>query len=162
MKMKPIKDNMPQFLKSISELTKSDVYIGVPMDKTGREEAGPITNAALAYIHNFGAPAANIPARPFLSEGIHNASEKIADRLEAGAKAVVNGDKTAANKSLNGAGLIAVSAVRAKITEGPFEPLKASTLAARRRAGFKGTSPLIRTGQLRRAIAYVIRMRKGK
>jgi hypothetical protein len=48
--------------------------------------------------------------------------------------------------------------VRAFITAGQgFAPLAAATLAARRRKGRTGTKPLIDTGQLRRAITYVLR-----
>ena len=52
-------------------------------------------------------------------------------------------------------------AIKAKITDGPFEPLKPSTIAARKSKRKSRSNadikPLIDTGALRNSISYVIR-----
>ncbi|MDD1617199.1 MAG: hypothetical protein LUQ28_12105, partial [Methylococcaceae bacterium] len=60
--------------------------------------------------------------------------------------------------SLTKAGIVAQNSVKATITKGEgFEPLAESTIKARQRKGFKGTKPLIRTGQLRNSITYIVK-----
>lgn len=127
--------------------------------RAGRDPAAPVTidNATLGYIHEHGAPSVNIPARPFLVPGVQQARDQITKVLSQGVEAVTNGNRQAAMNSLDKAGLIAQNAVRRKITEGPFVPLKPRTLAARRARGRTGEKPLIDTGQLRRSITYVVR-----
>ena len=154
------KDKTRDLFKAISELTKRDVLVGVPEDAPDRRGEG-ISNAALAYIHNFGAPAANIPARPFLYEGIDDAQGKIASQLGKGGKAALDGDSAGVNKALNSVGLVAQNAVRARINEGDFAPLAPSTIAARKRMGDDDPKPLVVSGQLRNAITYVV-VDKGK
>ena len=155
-KLEIIKDDVPKMDSAIKKLTRMDVLVGVPADKSDRQGQGP-TNALLAYIHDTGSPAANIPARPFLGPGIMNAKDRILQRLEKMGNSALRGDPSAIEKELNAIGLIAVSSIRAKITSGPFAPLASSTLRARRRAGRSGTKPLIVTGQLRNSISYVLR-----
>ena len=62
-------DNLRKLTQGIEVLTTMQVMVGVPDDKSGRRE-GEINNAELAYIHDKGAPEANIPARPFMEPGI--------------------------------------------------------------------------------------------
>ncbi len=153
---------------SVKELTKSQVLVGVPGANTPRnadeEEAKkgePINNATIGYIMEFGAPNANIPARPHLMPGISDAKDTIADQLKKGAQQALAGKAGAADIALNKVGLIASSAVKARITEGPFTPLAETTLRARRARGRTGEKPLLDTGQYRNAQTYVIRP-KGK
>lgn len=153
-----IVDRVKELKDSINSLASQRVFVGIPAAKAGREETEgkPINNATLGYIHEFGAPEANIPARPFLIPGVKNAQKETVVRLRQAGKAALEGRKADVDKALNAAGLGAQNSVRRKITEGPFVPLKPATLAARRRKGRKGTKPLIDTTQLRSAISYVI------
>ena len=159
MKQNPIKvDRVKEVLESIDRLTRSRVLVGIPEDKSGRSEA--MTNASIGYIMENGAPEANIPARPHLVPAIKEIQGKIGTRFKSMAKKAVTlgtDSSSIVESGLNGIGLIAQAAVRKKITDGPFIPLKKSTIAARKRKGFSGTKPLIRTGQYRNAISYVIR-----
>lgn len=161
-------DRLPQFLRDIEALTKTQVLVGVPSDKADREDGGKINNASLAYIQNFGSPAANIPAREFMASGIELAKAKIIKDLRGGAEAAVSGRPAAVVAYQEKAGSDAKDAIQQKITDGPFEPLAPSTIAKRKSkrrgkwnaAGDTGPEtmrPLIDTGALRRAINYVIR-----
>ena len=147
-------DNWPTFRASLGNLT-SDVLVGVPADKITRKDV--MTNASLAYIHDQGSPAANIPARPFMRPGIMEVKDFIAKELEKGARGAMNGDAGAVDIALNRAGLKAQASIRGKINEGIAPELAPSTLAARRARGRTGTKPLVDTGQLRNSINYVVR-----
>ena len=162
-------DRAKLLMAQVKALTKNEVLIGVPAaDPQGRNPGsnerkggGPATNAVIGYVQETGDPERNIPARPFLVPGVESVGDQCAIRLGQGAKAALGGSADAADKAMHAAGLIAQSAVRKKITDGPFEPLSPKTIAAREARGRSGTKPLIDTGQLRNSISYVIRP-KGK
>lgn len=147
--------NIQDIQKALAELAKHKVMVGVPASKVGRK-AGTINNATLAYIHEFGAPAAHIPARPFLGPAIEAMKETIKRRLNQAGKAAISGNYGLMMKILNALGLQGQNAVRAKLNTGPFAPLAPSTIAARRRRGKRSVKPLIDTGQLRNSITYVV------
>ena len=151
------KDSVDAVLQSIQEMASKRVVVGVPMAKTERGEK--ISNAALAYIHDNGSPAANIPARPFLKPGVDAVKGKCAQILkQAGKKAIGLRGTVTIDKALNACGLLAQTSVKKTIRAGEgFEPLSMRTLKARERDGRKGTKPLIRTGQLLNSISYAVR-----
>lgn len=152
-------DNLPQLKAALTGLTKQELLVGVPGDKTDRKETGQVNNATLAYIFEHGSPAMNIPARPAIQMGIESAKDKIVPILGKTAKAVLkskDGASLVAN-GFNKAGLIAQASIRNQIVAGVPPPLAASTLAARRRRGRTGTTPLLDTAQYRNSINYVIR-----
>lgn len=158
------KDQTAKLMRDLKSLAERQVLVGIP-DKTAGRKPKPgedpgMTNAALGYLHETGSPAANIPARPFLKPGVAGARDEIVARYRAGAKAVLDGKVRKIDAAHHEVGIIAQRAVRAKITEGPFEELAPATLADRRRRGRTGTRPLIDTGQLRTAVTYVVRDRK--
>lgn len=170
--VKVVSDNSQLLVAGMDFMMHHRLLVGWPESTKARQEmevqsvqgrrkvavTGPaqITNAALAYIHDNGSPIRGIPAREFLRPGIVSVKDRIADRLEKVGKAALAGNTTAAEEQLHAAGLIAVSGVRNKITMGPFVPLRPATLAARKRKGFRGTKPLIVTGQLRNSCSYVL------
>lgn len=168
--VKVTKDKTKKVIGDISKLALDEVLIGIPAETSARS-GEPITNADLGYIHEFGAPGANIPARPFLIPGVKMALGKAIATLKRGASSAVSGDTTAISKALHSAGTVAEMSVKRKITDGPFAPLSERTKAARRAkhnyaatqqgSDFVEMRPLIDTGQLRKAITYVVR-RKGK
>lgn len=149
-------DMMAELEKALKEMQAKEVLVGFPesedtrVDEKGNPES--ITNASLAYIHNFGAPEANIPARPFMVEGIEGVREKITDRMYTVGTAALEGNKQAVDMGLNAVGLTAQLGIQDKINDGPFTPNAPSTVKA------KGSdSPLIDTGQLRNAVTFQIR-----
>ncbi len=154
-------DRWAGFQKSIKSLTANRVLVGIPDANADRKpdpkDPVPITSAGIGWIMEHGAPEKNIPARPFLNPGIAGAKDKITDRLQKTAMKAIDGDVTATKTGLAGVGLIAQRSVQERITDGPFAPLAPATLADRVRRGRTGEKPLIDTGQLRRAVTYVIR-----
>lgn len=155
------KDRLADVLKSIHDLVKKEVLIGIPESEDARNQreadGSPLGNAAIGYIQETGSPTNNLPARPFLVPGVEAALKPATAKLKAGAAKALDGQSDAGDKAMHAAGLIAQNAVRAKINSGVPPALAESTLANRRRRGRTGTTPLIDTGQLRNSITYVIR-----
>lgn len=148
-------DKSDAMAKAVNALHKNSVFAGIPQDKAGRSGDG-MNNATLGYIHNYGSPVRNIPAREFLGSGIKKAQDNIVLAFKEAAKVALDGNAGAVNKSLNKAGIFAVNGIRGMFTANEWEPLSPATLAKK---GNK-TNPLIDTGQLRKSISYVVRKSK--
>ena len=165
MTMRITVDKVPLLLQAIEQMTRQEVLVGIPGDTASRKTTGtrtPISNAAIGFINEYGSPALNIPARPFLQPGINNAMPAIIARLRAGAVKALSllPDPELGTRTLMGAGLLAQNSVRAVITAVIPPPLAASTIRARRTrkvAPRTGTVPLLDTGALRQAVTYTIR-----
>lgn len=182
--MKPglttVTNNLPAVAKAIRELSYQRVMVGVPSTTASVGHSNP-NNAQLAYLHEHGAPEANIPARPFLGPGIKRVRPQIELYLRAAGKAALSGKPEEVMKRLHAAGLTASASARNVITEGIPPPLAARTvegrIARRKDAGWKRQkraavaanvaagnapgaglfTPLLDTGALRASITYVIR-----
>lgn len=159
--IKVISDKSAKIAEALKEVSTTRVLAGIPAEKGLRQpedgEPAEINNAALMYIHEFGAPEANIPPRPVIYPAIRSIQKQVVEMLRKIGKLALDGKPEQVQKGFHALGLLAQNALRERITEGPFIPLKPSTIAARRARGRRGTSPLIDTGQLRRALTYVIR-----
>jgi hypothetical protein len=151
---------------ALRALSRRRVLVGVPAANNSRPD-GQIGNAALAYIHSFGAPEANIPPRPFMEPGITAAQPAINTAFQYAAKAALNGDMQKCDANLDIAGIKAANSIHAVIQAGIPPPLKPATVAARRRrsAGSSyrrqasvasDTTPLIDTGELLKSLTYVV------
>lgn len=150
------RDNAKNVIAAIQDMAKKHVLVGIPSSENGRND-GSIGNAALGAIHENGSGVRNIPARPFLKPGVAAAADQCVKVLKSAAQNAFT-DKNAIDKGLNAAGLIAQASVKKRIvSQEGFTPLKAATLAARKRKGAKGEKALIRTGQLMNSLTYVIR-----
>jgi hypothetical protein len=167
-------DNTAAMRHAFRELDASRVLAGIPDDKDARGgDDAPIGNAAIGYIQETGSPAANIPARPFVKPGIKTILPEVRDLLRGAAREALRGNTGGVITAFNKIGLLAVNSIRAKFVDNDWAPLADSTLAARGRIGGKmpkkkrgqaremprRPNPLIVTGQLRKAISYVIRGR---
>lgn len=177
--------------KAMKALTDKDVLIGIPEDDADRGDIdkknhgsaarskGGISNAYLGYIHEYGVPDKNIPARPFLHPGIERAREEIADALKRTAKKALQGNPGAVEKGLNKVGQLGEKSVKGAFFDNEWQPLSKKTLdyeppakdedgnvrktkkgkvkrkESRRQKG--KTNPLIDTNQLHKSITYVIR-----
>jgi hypothetical protein len=176
-------DNVAKFLGGVENLANTVVMVGVPSDKTTRKEGTALTNADLAYIHDKGAPEANIPARPFMEPGIRAVQKEITDEMvKAGNAALGTKGAQSVGTYLNRVGIIASRSIKAVIGAGIPPPLAPSTIAGRirrikgkkrrqkitdaqaagipdsRQMGMEGIfTPLVVTAQLRNAITYVLR-----
>ena len=129
-------DNVGKLVERVSALSQNEVLVGVPEDKATRKK-GTITNAALAQIHEFGSPAHNIPARPFLYPGIRKVRSQIVAMMRKAAKDALtsSGDRNSSLLALQKIGMLARNSVVNEITnpQPPFVPLKAATIRARLR-----------------------------
>ena len=178
-------DESAKMFAAVEALAKTRVMVGVPAEKTDRRGEGEsrLTNAALAYIHENGAPEVAIPPRPFLRPGIERAKNDIEGGLKNAGQLALKGDAAKVEKQLMAVGILAASSVRSVIAEGIPPPLKPSTIEgrirrrksktwrARRRAEVAANAaylgeenagagiftPLIDTGQLLKSITYVLR-----
>ena len=125
-------DRVKAATASIRSLGGSRVLVGIPSETALRKpepgEPPNVNNAMLGFIHQNGSPARNIPARPFLPEGVSDAQKEIADVLESAARATLAGRGSSTDTALHKVGLIAQAAVRKRITDGPFVPLAPKTL----------------------------------
>lgn len=182
-----VKDRVKTVTDSLRALTKQQVLVGIPAAKTDRTEAGPITNAALGYIHETGAPGANIPARPWLIPGVRKSTSATLPHLRGACNAALDGEPEKAQHELVRAGIIAEGFARNEIVTGNFVPLKPATVAARRysrgtqsrregeeqylaliRAGVTPAAaqtaanihPLINTAQMLKSVTSVVRKAK--
>lgn len=155
-------------------LTRSEVLVGIPADKGGHPgEDDPVTYSEVGYIHENGAPDANIPARPFLIPGIRAAHDQIVDQLRGAGRAALEGNAGGVAKALERAGIIGQNSVRAQFVDNDWPELAESTLnkrgpatrdesgkitkrgKTRRERG--AVNPLQDTGLLRKSITYVVR-----
>lgn len=152
--------------KGLKDVARTRVMVGFPEDTATRQsDAGgkpaEASNALLAYVHDKGSPAQNIPARPFLESGVKAAMDQIQTRLRDAGIAALEGRTGAVTGNFHAVGLLAVNSVRERITDGDFVPLKEATLAAKvtptKRRRDYGEHPLVVTGQLRAATTYVLR-----
>jgi hypothetical protein len=179
------KDSVTGVVRSITELVRKQVLIGIPEKTTDRErEDVPINNATLGYIHENGSPAANIPARPWLVPGVQAAEEPAVAELKKASQATLRGDSKTAEKHLTAAGLIGELSAKDAIENGNFVPLKPATVRNRHRSrqtqsmrqselhyldlvksgmspgeaeDAAGIKPLINTAQMRNAVTHVVR-----
>lgn len=155
-----VTDNTKTLEKALNEFMKQDVYMGIPSTKADRNAGEPINNAVIGYVMERGMPEMNVPARPWLVPGVQAASADITPIFRKAGKNVLNGRYEDAERGLQAAGLVAQGHIKAGITAGIAPELAASTLAERKRQGYKGETPLIRSGQLLNSVSYVVRDRK--
>ena len=59
--------------KAMASLAKTHILVGIASGSKGdaRTDGGP-KNHELGFIHEYGSPSSNIPARPFLIPGVRN------------------------------------------------------------------------------------------
>lgn len=181
--LRTITDNMAQVMRSVNTLVSKDVLVGIPAGPE-RPEGEPITNAELGYVHEFGSPVNNVPARPFLIPGIQDVQEQITAQFRAAAVAALSGNMAQVDVRLNRAGLIASSSAKAKISSNIAPALSPETIKNRHKGrktksmrqnekaylnlvaggsqpadaqSAAGIVALVNTGELRNSITYTIR-----
>lgn len=183
------REGIEGLLAAMQVLVSKEVLVGFPEDTAEREpEDGKPepTNPQLAYIHDQGAPEANIPQREFMRPGIESARQEIETALSKGMRMVLKGGgQEAAEAALEVAGFKAANGIKRTINEGIPPPLSDYTLRQRMRKGRrdgagarKGAAqeldrrwddqppsvefakPLVDTAQLRNAVTHVVRDRK--
>src|SRR3569623_347400 len=106
------RDNMRSILDTVGLLTRTEVLVGFPEDCTARRDPQEPSNAMFAYIHYFGSPANNIPARPFMYPGIHAIQEHAVTLLSRAAVEAMRGHPERVMQIMNSLGLLAQASVR--------------------------------------------------
>lgn len=171
-------DEVQRYLREVDQM---QVFIGIPEDTTNRRE-GEMTNAALCYIHTNGSQLRNLPARPIIEPAINAPGNKEAieeEMKQAIEQMLFRQDTIKAFRHLKRAGMLGQNAARNWFTDprnawAPNKPStilgKVSKLTGKKRAAAidaiaSGKSmagidtPLIDTGQLRKAIIYVVKLK---
>lgn len=131
-----------------------------------------LTNAQLGSIHEYG--TSSIPARPFISSTIRQNKDKyvrvIREALQKNTGIEVSFGKI--SRDMRRVGMQAVADIKKRMTNGSGipPPLAASTLAAKRAKALAANTkktrktfrPLVDTGQMMRAISYILVGKGGK
>lgn len=106
------------------------------------------------YIQSHGSPLWHIPPRPVLEPSIEANKEPIAKQLQQATVAALDGDSVGVDHALHRAGFVAENAAKGwfEKQENGWPPNSPRTIAQ------KGSdSPLIDTGEMRKAITHVVR-----
>lgn len=148
---KVLKDLDPKVFDGLRrriEHGKHQVNIGFPGGQ--HHEESDLNVAQIAAIHEFGAPSAGIPERPFLRTAIDKNRAAYVALNRQSIVAMLKGGMTM-EQALGRLGEQAKADVQKEITAGTFAPLKPATIAR------KGSSkPLIDSGQMRQSVAWEI------
>jgi len=178
-----VMDNTGKVFKSIANLVGKQVLVGIPDSGQNSRDDGPINNATVGYLMEFGSPANNVPARPFLIPGVKKSQAASLRQLRQAADEALEGNASASDQALNRAGIVAANEVKHVINSNIPPPLKPGTIRSRARSrGAKrreseqvyldlvrkgvdagaaqsetGIVSLVNTGQLRNSITYVVR-----
>lgn len=171
-----------KFAKLIKQFAKTTILVGIPEEKTKRRKKKDQTmnNATLLFIHTNGSPKRNLPARPLIEPALsaNDNAEKISSDLKEVGKKILDQDLTGAKRLMKVTGIDAVNIVRTWFNDprnewppdaratvnAKLRKNKQITLGERREMlddfelGIGGINQtLVDTGQLRKAITYVIR-----
>jgi hypothetical protein len=128
------------------------VKVGFVGDKADADHEGGLNNLELAVIHEYGAPRANIPARPFVRPAFDAHRKEYQTALAKGMVGVLAG-RDDYDKLLGRIGAKAAADMKAYVTAGPHipPPLKPATVVA------KGSDrPLVDTGRMVGSISWQV------
>lgn len=165
--LKVTHDGTAAMKAALKALTQDRVLVGIPSEKAFRDpepdDPHPeLNNAEIGYLNEFGAPEANIPARPHLVPGVAKATKEAVPKIYADAATkALDGNLSAVKDAHGKVGFTATSSVKNLIADGIDPALADSTIAKRKARGRTGTTPLLDTGQYRRNIDFVIRPAGG-
>lgn len=136
--------------QAIAEAAAKFVVVGVPENKSSRND-GELGNADIAFIHEMGDPARDLPERSFLRSTMAERRQAYQELAAKVMRKVLAGDMTVEH-ALELIGLAAAGDVQETIEQGEFAPLAPETI---RRKG--SSKPLIDKGQLRQSITSEVR-----
>lgn len=142
---------MARALKNINSLDDAVVLVGLPgRNSPKHEEGSQATVAEIAVINEFGSPANNIPARPFMAQTYERHGQSAIKFLERMAQQVARG-KIPAKAALDRVGVYYTGRVKDTIVKGTFAPNSPVTIAQK-----KSSKPLIDTGTMRNSVTHVL------
>jgi hypothetical protein len=151
-----IRDKAWRRLAKLMISDRSFAKVGILQAKGGNETTDEgITMVALGTIHEYGAPAANIPERSFIRKTFADTTEL--KRMQAKlAKAVIT-LKMSHHRALDLLGAWGAAEVKKFITSGQVKPdVKPATLQRKTVAGKRGTTTLVDTGRLLNSITWEV------
>lgn len=151
------KDVSQAFIDSLRALARKDVTVGIPAENADRQDGDELNNAARLYIHEFGAPEANIPARATVMPGIEAARDRINAFMGAAARAATAGDMEKADQAMHSAGIVAADSIKEMINSNTPPPLAERTIADRIERGLTRTNTLVDEAEMRNAVTYIVR-----
>ena len=162
MSLEKTKDFWPDLKQALTNISKQEVYVGIPEEKNS-ERGKHTTNADLLSYHTNGSPVNNIPPRPVLEPAIEANREKISGMLGKAANLALDGKVEEANVQLEKTGIAGQNMARAWFTDprNNWPENAPSTYKRKLKKGSTTPRPLIDTGEMRNSITYVVR-RKGK
>lgn len=130
-------------------------------DSLGRKGASHGTRVAqVAAIHEYGAPAANIPERSFMRATMTEKSRRYRALLRTQFSHVLTGRQTS-RQALDYFGAVVAGDMRRKITEVRTPPLKPATIRAKSTSAGTKDNPLIETGLMRASLTHEVRVTAG-
>lgn len=138
----------------VRELSSKVARVGWFEGARYTDDGQDIAVAEVAMIHEYGAPGANIPPRPFFAPTIAENKELWESKLASGIRAVLAG-KISADDMHEQVGALAAGQVRKTIGEIREPALAASTVAQRTRDGYTD-QPLNRTGHMITTLTNVV------
>lgn len=145
-----IEDRDKGFKKLLRRLVPRAPSVTVGVYGDGKKYPDGTSLLEVATIHEFGAPAANIPKRSFLIDTANKNERKISRNLALSAERVASG-KATHHQALALFGVWFEGVVKARIAAGISPANKPLTIKR------KGSSkPLIDTGQLRNSITHEV------
>lgn len=133
-KITVVKDNVDKTVAAMTKLIGKQVLVGIPETKASRKDEPEMNNATLGYIHEFGSPASNIPARPFLLPGMKKSRTAAIYQLKIAARAALDGDMQKMDAALGAAGTVCSNAVRNEFYHNNWPALQPSTVLNRNRS----------------------------
>ncbi|MBC8947220.1 hypothetical protein [Xenorhabdus indica] len=162
--LKITKDNAAAVLSALNQLSKMDVLVGIPSNRSERGKGEVINNAEIGYLQStggtvkLGGKTVTLPPRPFLEMGIEDTQSVITEHLKAAAEHGIIGKFEAAQREMERAGMVASNGAKKVISDGDrLHPLSEATLQLRKAKDMPGEKPLYDTGSLLKSITYVIR-----
>lgn len=182
--LKKTLDKTVEIARRLKALSESEVYVGIPAETSSRGSQ-KVNNAELLYIHSHGArkrgmreemqesidsgktysaahslylqthgsPLWQIPPRPVLEPAIADKKEIIARQLKAASQEALQGNLLAAEQNLHKAGMIGENAAKGWF-EDPKNNWPPNSPKTIQRKG--SDAPLIDTGEMRKAITYLV------
>lgn len=147
-----------ELLERMKQAEKQEAAVGFPRGKDGLGNPHYENGASILQVaiwNNFGTTLGefnHIPSRPFMKMATKQIQEAISPIMQV-VIAKINAGKTDGKKELEILAIQAQGIIQTTITDGGFVPNAPSTIAAK-----KGSKqPLIDSGDMRKAVTYVIR-----
>lgn len=142
-------NRIPKLVHELEYLVNHKIEVGI-LSGSGTPTAGGEDILSIAFTHEFGFSARNIPERSFMRAGFDENVDEIQRTAETLLDGVLQG-RTTGKAMLEALGGVVVSMIQNYLTDLSTPPLSARTIEQ------KGSSnPLIDTGQLRSSITWKV------